>query len=78
MVIPFPDFLNPEELAAFVPYNINESKRNGPDSLKYKALSDTVKKKTDRWWAKSIVSEWIGGFTRLTAGKAVKKYHLNL
>jgi hypothetical protein len=71
---PVSDFLNPEELAWFYsPYNINESKRNGPDSLKYKALSDTVKKKTDRWWAKSIVSEWIGGFTRLTTGKAGKE-----
>jgi hypothetical protein len=71
---PVSDFLNPEELAWFYsPYNINESKRNGPDSLKYKALSDTVKRKTDRWWAKSIVSEWIGGFTRLTAGKAGKE-----
>jgi hypothetical protein len=74
---PVSDFLNPGELAWFYsPYNVNDAKKNGPDSLKYKALSDTVEKKTDWWWAKSIVSEWIGGFTKLTTGKTGKELSL--
>jgi hypothetical protein len=71
---PASDFLTPEELAWFYsPDNVNEQKKNGPDSLKFKALSDTVNKRTDKWWTRSIVSEWIGEFARLTNGKTGKE-----
>jgi hypothetical protein len=67
---PLKDFLNKDELTYFYsPGSILREKQNGPDSLKYRALEDTIKVKTDRWTEKSIVSEWIGEFSRLTAGK---------
>lgn len=70
---PVSDFLNQEELAWFYsPGNINYAKENGPDSLRYKSLRDTVKKKTDRWLTRSFVSEWIARFSELTSGKAGK------
>jgi hypothetical protein len=68
---PIADFMNQEELAYFYsPDSIILKKLTGPDSLKYKAFGDTISKKTDRWMSKSMVSEWIGEFTRLTDGKA--------
>lgn len=71
---PVTDFLNKEELNYFYsPGKLNEQKRNGPDSLKYKALADTVNKKTDLWTKKSLISEWIGEFTSLTPDKAEKE-----
>lgn len=71
---PVTDFLNKEELNYFYsPGKLNEQKRNGPDSLKYKALADTVNKKTDLWTKKSLISEWIGEFTSLTPDKTEKE-----
>jgi len=68
---PIKDFLNGEELLYFYsPENLKHGKESGPDSLKYKALSKSVKEKTDNWTYKNIVSEWIGVFSKLTAGKA--------
>ena len=68
---PVGDFLNDEELLCFYsPDSILIEKLIGPDSLKFKAFGDTMSRKTDRWMSKSIVSEWIGEFTRLTEGKA--------
>ena len=67
---PVKEFLNNEELTYFYsPENLKSEKENGPDSLKFKALSDSVKNKTDIWTAKNLVSEWIGEFSKLTAGK---------
>jgi hypothetical protein len=68
---PVADFLNPEELQWFYsPDNLNDKKKNGPDSLKFRAFSDTMDKKLEKWYLKNIVSEWIGEFTILTKGKA--------
>jgi hypothetical protein len=68
---PLGDFLNNEELLYFYsPDSIIIENLVGPDSLKYKAFGDTISRKTDRWMSKSMVSEWIGEFTRLTEGKA--------
>ena len=68
---PVKNFLNKEELIYFYyPENIKHDKETGPDSLKFKALSDSVKHKTDKWTARNMVSEWIGEFSKLTAGKA--------
>lgn len=44
--------------------------QNGPDSLKYRAFEDTINIKTDRWMYKSIVSEWIAEFSKLTEGRS--------
>jgi hypothetical protein len=70
---PVNDFLNSEELLYFYsPESLKNDKENGPDSLKYKVLSDSVKHKTDKWTSKNIVSEWIGEFSRLANGRAEK------
>ncbi len=67
---PIEDFLSSDELEWFYsPNNITSQKKNGPDSLKYKALSDTVEKKTENWMYKCLVSELIYEFERLTKGK---------
>lgn len=67
---PVKDFLNNEELLYFYsPEKLKESKENGPDSLKYRALNDSIKQKTDKWTEKNLVSEWIGEFSKLTTGK---------
>jgi hypothetical protein len=66
---PIKDYLNREELTYFYsPESVNSVKLNSPDSLKYKALEDTIKTKVDYWTTKNMVSEWIGEFTRLTEG----------
>jgi hypothetical protein len=66
---PVTDFLNEEELKYFYsPDYIRFNKENGADSIKYKALSDTLNKKTDHWIIKNIASLWIEEFSRLTAG----------
>jgi hypothetical protein len=68
---PLSDFLNEEELKWYYsPDIITEEKKNGPDSVKYEALSDTISKKTDYWLLKCMASEWSAEFVRLTAGKA--------
>jgi hypothetical protein len=67
---PLKDFLNNEELLYFYsPENLKHYKETGPDSLKFKALSDSVKYKTGTWATKNFVSEWIGKFLKLTEGK---------
>jgi hypothetical protein len=66
---PLKDYLNEEELSYYYsPESVNSEKLGGTDSLKYKTLSDTIKLKTDKWLLKSMVSEWIGKFSELTAG----------
>jgi hypothetical protein len=68
---PVSDFLNQDELKWFYsPDNFQEEKKNGPDSLKFKAFSDTIDKKAEKWMIKCLVSEWIGEFTKLTGEKA--------
>jgi hypothetical protein len=68
---PVKEFLNNEELLYFYsPESLKQEKENGPDSLKYKALSDSVKNKTDKWTLKNFILEWTGEFSKLTNGKA--------
>jgi hypothetical protein len=68
---PVSDFLNGEELSYFYsPKTLIHEKENGPDSLKFKTLRDSVNYKTENWGSKNLVSEWIGEFTKLTKGKA--------
>ena len=70
---PVKDFLNKEELLYFYsPENLKHEKETGPDSLKFRALGDSLKYKTDLWFTKNLVSEWIGVFSNLVAGKAGK------
>jgi hypothetical protein len=67
---PVKDFLNNEELIYFYsPEDLKNTKESGPDSLKYRTLRDSVKYKTDKWTERNLVSEWIGEFSKLTAGK---------
>ena len=71
---PVRNFLNDEELKYFYyPESLKSEKENGPDSLRYRAMSDSINHKTDRWAVKNIISEWIGEFARLTDGKGGKE-----
>jgi len=63
---PIGDFLNDEELLYFYsPAYVQESLKNSADSLKYKALSDSVAFKTETWTTKNLLSVWIGAFSKL-------------
>jgi hypothetical protein len=67
---PVEDFLNNVELAYFyLPENVKQEKEKGVDSLKYRALSDSVNLKTDYWTYKNLVAMWIGEFSKLTERK---------
>jgi hypothetical protein len=68
---PVKEFLNKEELQYFYsPENLKHNKEKSADSLKFRALSDSVKHKTEKWTEKNLVSEWIGEFSKLSAGKS--------
>lgn len=68
---PVSDFLNKEELDWFFsPDNITDEKLYGPDSVRYRAFSDSVDLKTEEWTFRSLVSEWIGEFSNLNKGGA--------
>lgn len=70
---PIGNYLNDEERNYFYsPESVNSDKLAGPDSIKYKILDDTVQYKVETWTLKSMVSEWIGEFSTLTAGKGEK------
>lgn len=67
---PVSEFMNEEELDWFYsPESVAMGKLAGPDSLKYKTLSDSVDEKTERWLYKSVVSEWVSKFKQLAQGK---------
>jgi hypothetical protein len=67
---PIKDFLSTEELLHFYsPESLKHKNESGPDSLKYKTLSDSVKIKTDNWVVKNLVSEWIGVFSKFAEVK---------
>jgi hypothetical protein len=67
---PVKDFLNTEELLYFYsPESLKQDKEKGADSLKFRALADSVKVKTDIWTSKNIVLGWIDEFSLLSEGK---------
>jgi hypothetical protein len=60
------DFLNDDELIYFYsPDNLKYEKEMGPDSLKYRALSDSVSQKTEMWSIKCLIAVWIDEFSKL-------------
>jgi len=64
---PVKNFLSGDELNWFYsPASLIDEKLNGADSLRLRAFDDTVDKKIEKWYLKSLVSEWIGEFARLT------------
>jgi hypothetical protein len=67
---PVRDYLGKDELLFFYsPESINDEKLKSTDSLKYKALKDTMDIQQERWELKNIASEWINEFSKLTEGK---------
>jgi len=71
---PVTDFLNKEELQWFYsPKFVTEKEKSGPDSLKFRALSDTVDKKIEKWTIKCLALQWIREFSKLTEGIAGKE-----
>jgi len=58
--------LNTEELTYFYsPDYIKFNKENGPDSVKYRILSDSIEKKTDNCLLLNVAALWIEEFTKL-------------
>jgi hypothetical protein len=71
---PVANFLSKDELNYFYsPAKLMEEKLNGPDSLRFKVIMDTISSKTDRWTLKSFMSEWIGQFDLLVPGRTEKE-----
>jgi hypothetical protein len=71
------NFLNDEELAHYYsPDYIKYNKENGADSIKYKALADSIEEKTENWVMKNAASLWIEEFIRLTGPEAVPEISL--
>ncbi len=67
---PVGEFLDEDEqLWFYSPEDVSEKKLNGPDSLTYRSLRDTVESKTERWSVKNIVSLWIDEFGALAERK---------
>jgi hypothetical protein len=67
---PISEFLNSEELNYyFSPDNVKSEKQNGPDSLKFRRMEDTLSKKTDKWIERSFMSQWIHDFSGLVKSK---------
>jgi hypothetical protein len=67
---PVSDFLNGEELRFYyAPDSYQDEKLNGADSLRYKALKDTIDLQTERWSLKNLIDEWAGEFTNLIHGR---------
>lgn len=67
---PVDQFLDEEELKWFYsPEYINNEKKNGADSLKYRAYEDSILVKTEKWENKSFASEWLNVFANLVEGK---------
>jgi hypothetical protein len=65
---PVSQFLNAEELTYFYsPESLKSEKEQSPDSLKFRALADSVKLKTDRWTINNLILVWIGEFTKQIA-----------
>ena len=74
---PVSNFLNEKELKYFyTPESFKNSLEQGKDSLIYRALKDTVNKKTDKWMMRSLVSECCVEFSKLTEGKGGKDLEL--
>lgn len=68
---PVSQFLNKEELTYFyAPDSYQREKQEGPDSLRYKALADSVNAKSEIWILRSILSEWINEFSGLVSDSA--------
>jgi hypothetical protein len=71
---PLKDFLNSEELQFFYsPAEFQESQKGGPDSLKFKILSDTIDFKIEKWSGKNLVLAWIREFSKLIDNKEGSK-----
>jgi len=61
---PVKNYMNAGELSWFYsPAHDTQAKLAGPDSLKYKAFSDTVEKRWEEWLFACFVSEWAGEFS---------------
>jgi len=74
---PIKEFLNDEQLEYFyMPDKMKEEHLKSADSLKYRALADTLDKRKDKWEGRSIISEWISEFDRLAGSPREKELTL--
>ncbi|HSO78142.1 MAG TPA: hypothetical protein VLQ76_06200 [Bacteroidales bacterium] len=58
--LPAEKFLSPEEIGFMnMPRKVKIELLNGADSSEYRTLSDTLDEKSEIWFARSVISEWI-------------------
>lgn len=58
--LPAEEFLSPEEIGFLnLPRKVKINLLTGADSSKYRTLGDTLDEKSDVWFARSVISEWI-------------------
>jgi hypothetical protein len=63
---PMSGFINEEESRWFhSPDSEKETKMGGADSLRFKALNDSVDNKLEEWTIRCLISEWIGEFSEM-------------
>lgn len=68
---PVSDYLSEEELEFFyLPDNISEERKHGPDSTRYKDMNESIEKKSERWVSMSLISEWIEEFLVVMGDRA--------
>ena len=74
---PLSSYLNEEELKWFyLPGKVQSDLINGPDSLKYKTVADSVESKTQLWLNRSIISQWISYFSTFAGSSSLKEEYL--
>ncbi|MGB4291890.1 MAG: hypothetical protein WBJ37_03275 [Bacteroidales bacterium] len=69
---PVASFMPDEELRWFYLPDVEKTRLlTGPDSLKYKVLDDSVNSHQEIWMFRSLISEWINIFNKLTGGEGI-------
>jgi hypothetical protein len=57
---PMSDFFTDEELKfIYLPDNVREDLKNGPDSIRIKEMADTIEVKSEQWMWTSFAMQWI-------------------
>lgn len=60
---PMEEFFNEEEMKyIYLPESVQEELKNGPDSLVYKTLSDSIDDKAENWMWTCFYREWVETF----------------
>ena len=74
---PLDDYLDSEELTHFyLPSDVRENMESGKDSLQYRALSDSIESKHEKWTMACLVKQWILDLNAICEERASYNYSL--